>query len=308
MDNDAFNDNIQNEIDVDNSNFKLVDAFRYFHPSLKEAFTCWNTKVGARHTNYGTRLDYTLCNSDFLLHCVNDANIHPDIQGSDHCPVSLEFSDKFSFISSKIIPNSCTKFYPEFCGNQQKLSCYFTKVVKNSNCEVQQEQLVFEIENNKDNCSLKRKFKKEDIENDNKGNCYPYKRASLESKVSGRQNASKQTTLNSFFTNKDNFKESSNLNDKGKETVETNSNLDEKSFSVKNSTLNNLENQKNQWNFLMKVPSPPPFCSGHQEPSVLRTTKKKGPNFNKKFYACARGVGKEGDPNARCNFFKWVSK
>ena len=59
------------------------------------------------------------------------------------------------------------------------------------------------------------------------------------------------------------------------------------------------------WKSVMKAPPVAPLCKGHNEPSVLRTVKKKGPNLNRKFWCCARGEGRADDPNARCDFFKW---
>ena len=47
------------------------------------------------------------------------------IQGSDHCPVSAEFA--IIGKNSVKIPTMCTKNFPEFSGNQQKLSTYFNK-------------------------------------------------------------------------------------------------------------------------------------------------------------------------------------
>lgn len=54
-------------------------------------------------------------------------------------------------------------------------------------------------------------------------------------------------------------------------------------------------------------PPPPPVCSGHKESCVLRTVKKKGPNMNRQFWACARAAGHSSDKNAQCNFFMWAS-
>lgn len=34
----------------------LCDTFRKLHPNATEVFSCWNTKTGARATNYGTRI------------------------------------------------------------------------------------------------------------------------------------------------------------------------------------------------------------------------------------------------------------
>jgi len=49
-----------------------------------------------------------------------------------------------------------------------------------------------------------------------------------------------------------------------------------------------------------------PLCAGHSEACVRRKVNKKGPNTGREFWCCARGEGREGDPMARCNFFKWV--
>lgn len=47
------------------------------------------TAAGARARNIGWRIDY-FCVSNPLASRVKDAAIHPDVTGSDHCPVSLE--------------------------------------------------------------------------------------------------------------------------------------------------------------------------------------------------------------------------
>jgi AP endonuclease-2 len=59
------------------------------------------------------------------------------------------------------------------------------------------------------------------------------------------------------------------------------------------------------WKSVMKKPPATPFCPGHREPADLKTVKKKGPNCGRQFWCCARGEGKAGDPNTRCEFFKW---
>jgi exodeoxyribonuclease-3 len=45
--------------------------------------------MGARARNVGWRIDYFFVNSELAELCV-DADIHQDVMGSDHCPVSLE--------------------------------------------------------------------------------------------------------------------------------------------------------------------------------------------------------------------------
>jgi AP endonuclease-2 len=46
-----------------------------------------------------------------------------------------------------------------------------------------------------------------------------------------------------------------------------------------------------------------PCCTGHREPCVLRTVKKKGPNQGRQFYVCARPEGPP--PVGRCDHFQW---
>lgn len=60
------------------------------------------------------------------------------------------------------------------------------------------------------------------------------------------------------------------------------------------------------WRQLMKTPETP-VCSGHTERCALRTVKKQGPHLGRQFWACPRGIGKSGDPNSNCNFFKWAN-
>jgi exodeoxyribonuclease-3 len=65
----------------------LVDTFRHIHPDVVK-YTWWDMVSGARKRNVGWRLDYFLVSSDLQDHIVS-ADIHDDVMGSDHCPISL---------------------------------------------------------------------------------------------------------------------------------------------------------------------------------------------------------------------------
>lgn len=67
----------------------FVDAFRALHPGEPDHYTWWSYRGGARERNVGWRIDY-VCVSERLMPRVGNAAIHPDVGGSDHCPVSLE--------------------------------------------------------------------------------------------------------------------------------------------------------------------------------------------------------------------------
>lgn len=67
----------------------MVDTFRYFYPDLEGAYSWWSYMGGARAKNVGWRIDYFVT-SESLKDRLVDAKIHPDIMGSDHCPVELD--------------------------------------------------------------------------------------------------------------------------------------------------------------------------------------------------------------------------
>jgi exodeoxyribonuclease-3 len=66
----------------------LIDTFRTLHPDAKDAYTWWTHWGGARARNVGWRIDYWLA-SRSLLDSIAEAKVHPEVLGSDHCPVSI---------------------------------------------------------------------------------------------------------------------------------------------------------------------------------------------------------------------------
>lgn len=67
----------------------FIDTFRYFYPTLENAYTWWSYMGKARANNTGWRIDYFLV-SESLKPKIRDAFIYGNIMGSDHCPVGLE--------------------------------------------------------------------------------------------------------------------------------------------------------------------------------------------------------------------------
>ena len=72
-----------------------IDTFRYFYPDLKDKYSWWSYRMGARPKNIGWRIDY-FCVDKRLGPDLIDARIHPDVLGSDHCPVSLKIKNIFN--------------------------------------------------------------------------------------------------------------------------------------------------------------------------------------------------------------------
>ncbi len=67
----------------------LTDTFRYFYPDQENIYSWWSYRFQARARNAGWRIDYFVV-SDCLRDRLQDAKIHTEITGSDHCPVELD--------------------------------------------------------------------------------------------------------------------------------------------------------------------------------------------------------------------------
>ena len=72
-------------------NSGFTDTFRFFYPDKKEIYSWWSYMFHAREKNVGWRIDYWVV-SEKLKERISDASIHPEIMGSDHCPVELILS------------------------------------------------------------------------------------------------------------------------------------------------------------------------------------------------------------------------
>ena len=69
-------------------NAGFVDTFRALHPDETGAYSWWSYRFHARENNAGWRIDYFIVSESLREH-VREAAIHPEIFGSDHCPVEL---------------------------------------------------------------------------------------------------------------------------------------------------------------------------------------------------------------------------
>lgn len=66
----------------------FVDTLRIFKQGSGH-YTWWTHWANARARNVGWRIDYFLV-SESIKDKIKSANIHPDVMGSDHCPISIE--------------------------------------------------------------------------------------------------------------------------------------------------------------------------------------------------------------------------
>ncbi len=66
-----------------------VDSFRYFNPELRDQYTWWSYRAGARPRNVWWRLDYFRVSKD-VLPLILRIQHQTLVEWSDHCPISLE--------------------------------------------------------------------------------------------------------------------------------------------------------------------------------------------------------------------------
>ncbi|KAM5145407.1 DNA-(apurinic or apyrimidinic site) endonuclease 2 [Mantella aurantiaca] len=290
----------------------FLDTFRYFHPTQKEAFTCWHSASGARQTNYGTRIDYILGDRSLVETEFMDTVIMPEVEGSDHCPVKGFM--KCRPVAADRCPPLCTKYLPEFAGRQQKLSQFFVVKSKDSLgsgrrtkdlSSSQASTRTMTLDGPPEGSEMASTWKKTLEEKLNGA-------AGKKNKVDGK---SGQANLLGFFrpTSQKAIATPSQTNTvTPSQTNHTKPKPDKELPKGRedNSSVSQKANQPQAafWKTLLKGPPPPPNCKGHGEPCVLRTVKKAGPNCGRQFYVCARPEGHSSNPQARCNFFLWVSK
>lgn len=72
-------------------NSGFTDTFRYFYPDVTGVYSWWSYRFKAREKNAGWRIDYFLV-SNSLRDKLEDAKIHTEVLGSDHCPVEVKIN------------------------------------------------------------------------------------------------------------------------------------------------------------------------------------------------------------------------
>lgn len=65
----------------------FVDTFRQFNKE-KDQYSWWSQRGGGRVRNVGWRIDYFFADKE-LMNKIKRAEIHQEVLGSDHCPVSV---------------------------------------------------------------------------------------------------------------------------------------------------------------------------------------------------------------------------
>ena len=73
----------------------FVDSFRKLHPDERDRYSWWSNRFGARKRNVGWRIDYAFVDEGLVPNIVS-ADIHHNVMGSDHCPISIELEPPFA--------------------------------------------------------------------------------------------------------------------------------------------------------------------------------------------------------------------
>ena len=291
--------NLKQENDPEKPVF--VDAFRHLHPDATKSFTCWNVQLGCRITNFGSRLDYILIDHKLLPHLKSCYHLD-EFQGSDHCPVVIEFNtsslkpkcDIFSYSSL------CTKSWPEFGSgsSQTSIKNFFTKRTADTPPAATTTKTAFKSKSKK-TCSVPsqstiskfiKTFKKIDSTKVNNHNTV--------------EDDDDDKSIVECFNTKitDSSKICSNL-----QFTEPNSNI-ANGIQTPPPMTTLVTKQQNAWKAIFKQPEVP-NCSGHNLRCVRRKSKKPGPNMGKEFFSCPKfAMEPKGHPETNCGYFSWISK
>ncbi|XP_037368241.1 DNA-(apurinic or apyrimidinic site) endonuclease 2 isoform X2 [Talpa occidentalis] len=269
----------------------FIDTYRCFQPKQERAFTCWSTVTGARHLNYGSRLDYVLGDKNLVIDTFQASFLLPEVMGSDHCPVGAVLS--VSSVPAKQCPPLCTRFLPEFAGTQLKILQFLVRLEQDSVYKQSALQLGNQIQVQKHQSKA----------------CV----RSTRPRPSQVRSSRGQKNLKSYFQPSSNCPQAfPNLelpNLDGFVTPKTPEEVMAKvvvqTKASDSEAKDEKEVQTSFWKSVLGGPLPVPLCGGHKEPCVMRTVKKPGPNLGRHFYICARPQGPPTDPSSRCNFFLW---
>jgi len=247
---------------------QFVDSFRFLHPEARQVFTCWNTEKGCRATNYGTRIDYIFASLDIKTK-LTSCEVLGEVEGSDHCPVLASFD--LSLQPPEKAPKLATIYFPEFSGRQAKLSNYFTQQGR-------------------------------DVKKDGKR-----KLEETSEQTQLKKNRVEKKKITSFFVPKPKKALCNDSQDVIIPKEQTKPDIAPNGIEKAVKSTKDNSSAVTAWSTMFnKAALVAPLCAGHSEACVRRKVNKKGPNTGREFWCCARGEGREGDPLARCNFFKWV--
>ena len=291
------------------------------HPTAAEVYTCWNTQSAARQLNYGTRIDYVLCDAAAAAAgLARSCDVLAEVQGSDHCPVRAAVAARL--IPAGRPPPACTRYYPELAGRQLTIKQWCARPQPAEKrppppASTGQRQgkrprggqatllgFVRRAAPTKDSRSGG-----SDLEKDSRSGDPDRTVNNGETPPEGNSEAEISDAVSGGTAAWDRLCDSDTI-DRTEQVAELANGTADSSQSSPGEA--DISRQKaaaaaSFWSETLRAVRPP-TCRGHREPCVQRVVKKAGPNLGKQFWCCARGVGKPGDPEARCGHFEWLRR
>ena len=244
----------------------MLDAFREIHPNTK-AFTCWNVASGAQLNDFGSRIDYFLCDPETLGQ-VEDIGVAQQVEGSDHAPVYLELGESMwpEFDASRQAPPlALSVLYP---GRQTTVIEHFSSARANGDnfLSVLDEAVVMKPRHSAQSANKKRAVE------------------------------APKATMKDFFTVTASSK---------KKIVDSGENAPTAPTPIPvDTTKMSADEAREEWtNTFAKMA--PPKCK-HGETCKVRVVKKKeSENFGRVFFCCPRPAGPRSNPDCDCGYFAW---
>ncbi|CAK5273443.1 unnamed protein product [Mycena citricolor] len=298
----------------------LVDVVRKFWPERKAMYTCWNTKMSARASNYGSRIDYILVTPG-LLPWIKAADIQPDVKGSDHCPVYIDLHDQITLESGVFVkladvlgnpepgaepPRLAAKFWEEH--RQRGVDTFFGKAGAKQVVALKKDSPVAEMKAPSASPPEDTPKRERDIlqSSSSSSSCLPIaaKSPSPASTAKRKQNGptpsssnskrpkNGQPTLASFFGSKSASASQSSVTHSSESTIDSDYQLALALSAAESEPSSSPPNPHTAraWTTIL-APLEPPRCSVHDEPAKVMTVNKPGPNRGKTFFVCSRPVG-----------------
>lgn len=288
-------------LDEEARRWGLHDVFRHFHPEQQARYTCWNTLVGARGTNQGTRIDLILAAGPLFAQAnkrIIGCDIWPDFMGSDHCPVYVDLALEPDPTLSSFAPPRNLKAHSK----QKRLSDYFVSANKGALEAPDASNVSHPPKKTRKLTEFFPRVNKEEALNENGSPLVDAEGRKLEEDVEidrveetqNRDVIQSHPDVQDYPDIRDNSIIGADIETCTKGEVDT---------AEDSATLT----RPSEWKEIFNKPRPVPECRGHGEPCKLLTVSKRGPNRGRHFYACARGPAPIGDPSGRCDHFEWAN-
>ncbi|EMD39007.1 hypothetical protein CERSUDRAFT_47445 [Gelatoporia subvermispora B] len=300
----------------------MVDIVRHFWPDRKGMFTCWNMKIMARESNYGSRVDYILVTKG-LLPWIKHGDTQPSIKGSDHCPLYIDLHEEITSETGEVMklrdamkqddlrrepPRIAAKFWEEYSGKQTVLSAFFGKQGDKAKISPSPKPTVSPPTTQETNPDSGSQVTQENTSATSAPSFSSPKAADLKRKSSGKVSKTApppkkkakpdpgQASIATFFSKAGTSKAPSK-----EEVIDVDTDpLEDADFRLacelsasqadlldQSEPTTSASQNKAAWSSLFAPPDPPK-CTAHGEPAKLFTVNKPGPNKGKTFYVCSR--------------------